>query len=375
MLTVQVNDIPYVLVASDSCVVRLYKWSSEEELLYEDKEVSLPGSMMKKWEGFLVENQGIIVFSSSFSMDCPHSLVTGLHLVILSETGNLSAPQVVVTGNIIDFNTVSTPSKTLLFLITEENPNVLTVKAWNSSKKKFETEAIMNVTSVLSLHAAVIDDMSIKILLQADTHINVTTYQVLQKRFDTPRRTSLCGSAGKVQFFRADSHLYAVSPLAEAEGTRIKPTNTLQVNLENNDRLGSYAQRITLTLTFFGFAQLYRLTSSGEELIQKLETYDLVSMEIALLGNQVYILALTKPAGLYVYKFMGLSGLRQTSPYPLKFHDGESLSVFHVLTWNYDTPFPFALISRRNVIKLIHSNVVGNAVNDRSLASKVSHLC
>ena len=117
------------------------------------------------------------------------------------------------------------------------------------------------------------------------------------------------------------------------------------------------------------------MTSSGEELIQRLETYELVSMEIATLGNQVFVLVLTKPFGLYVYKYMGLAGLKQMSPYPLKFHYGESLSVFHVLTWNYDTPFPFALISRRNVIKLIHSNVVGNAINDRSLATKVSHLC
>ncbi|CAG7730461.1 unnamed protein product [Allacma fusca] len=318
MLTVEVGASLFLLVTSDTCRVYVYKWSTQKEEFHEFG-LALVGESIDKWVRSSSNKTVIIVFSTA-SSKCGEDAEVGLYFTIPNAGGNFTAKKLISSGSVVDFKLVSDKMQgILLFVVYSETPEAVVVYSWNNSNYNFVLESSLNIsTFIRTLDVTKLRNGDVEILLQTVFRVSIAVYSSSQKSLKEIGHADFYGSSKSMALFRADTSLYALVSTRETSKKAIKPDCNLQLFLATRGEL---------------------------QFLQKLTIYDLVSMEVVRVGNQVYVLVLTKPVGLYIYKFMGLSGLQTVSVHPLKFHHGEHLTSFQVTPWHYDTPLPFVLIS------------------------------
>lgn len=341
MLTVKSGTELYLLVTSEACGVFVYRWSIEHEQFYDYRFV-FDLETVDKWVQASSENYGIIVLSSSYS-NCNQEMDTGLYFSILSESGSVSPKMLISNGSVVDFKLVTDDSKstTLLFVVYQDHPGDIVVYSWQKASRTFSTETTLTMSTLITTMDVnqPRGDGNVEILLQTALRVSIFIYSSLQRSVTELNHAEFYGSSNSMKMFEADKSLYALVLSKNSDRSSIKPDCSVQ---------------------------LFQATNGELQFVQKLPVYDLVAMEVVRIREQVYVLVLTKPVGLYIYKFMGLAGLQPINHHPLKFHHGENLNAFHITPWRYNTSLPFVLVSSRNSIKLYHTNILGNAISDDS---------
>ena len=110
-----------------------------------------------------------------------------------------------------------------------------------------------------------------------------------------------------------------------------------------------------------GIWQVFRANYFELNLFQSFKSHLLVSMTTIKFAHQVYVAALTKYAGVQIYRFMGLSGFELLTKSPLHIPNAIDMISFNLEIWNYNLPRPFIAISTGTSLQIINSNINGDA--------------
>ncbi len=117
--------------------------------------------------------------------------------------------------------------------------------------------------------------------------------------------------------------------------------------------------------------QVFQFNQEELKLLQSLKSHTLISMTTIKFAQQVYVAALTKYAGLKIYRYMGISGFELITKTPIKVSEAVEMTSFNLEVWKYNLPRPFIAITTGRTMQIIHSSITGDAKENPGLKNNL----